>query len=91
VGEKRWFHMLKLAFYIIEPLVDYEKNEFKDDEVGVAEINSNIQGGEWTYCEDISTDYAFAQSVLFKIYGGIVQETGHKTRGHVSLTEYDRY
>ena len=33
------------------------------------------------YCDDISLDYAFAQSVLFKIYGKTVQETGHKTKG----------
>jgi hypothetical protein len=35
-------------------------------------------------------DYAFAQSVLFKVYGSLVQETGHKTRGHTCLTEDDR-
>lgn len=82
--------MLKLAFYIIEPLVDYEKNEFKDNESELVELNSSIQK-DWTYFEDISFDYTFTQSVLFKIYGGVVQETGHKTRGHASLTEYDRY
>lgn len=93
VSEKRWFHMLKLAFYIIEPVVDYDKNEFKDSESEIAADvnNSNNIQKEWTYFEDISFDYAFTQSVLFKIYGGVVQETGHKTRGHASLTEYDRY
>jgi hypothetical protein len=40
--------------------------------------------------EDISLDFAFAQSVLFKVFGGVIQETGHKTRGHVSLTDEDR-
>jgi hypothetical protein len=40
--------------------------------------------------EDISLEYAFAQSVLFKIYGNALQETGHLTKGHVSLTESDR-
>jgi hypothetical protein len=35
-------------------------------------------------------DYAFAQSVLFKIYGSAVQETGHKTKGHICLTESDK-
>jgi hypothetical protein len=35
-------------------------------------------------------DYAFAQSVLFKICGNSLQETGHLTKGHVSLTESDR-
>ena len=36
---------------------------------------------KWMYCDDISLDYAFAQSVLFKVYGSTVQETGHKTKG----------
>lgn len=40
--------------------------------------------------EDISLEYTFAQSVLFKIYDRGVQETGHKTTGHLSLTEEDR-
>lgn len=35
-------------------------------------------------------EYSFAQSVLFKIYGNSLQETGHLTRGHVCLTESDR-
>ena len=39
---------------------------------------------------DISQHYAFAQSVLFKIYGSSVQETGHKTKGHISLTSEDK-
>lgn len=45
---------------------------------------------DWIYIDDISLDYAFAQSVLFKIYGGYIQETGHKTKGHVCLTERDK-
>lgn len=44
----------------------------------------------WVYVDDLSLDYAFAQSVLFKIFGSVVQETGHKTRGHMCLTEDDR-
>lgn len=40
--------------------------------------------------DEISKEFAFAQSVLFKIYGGAVQETGHKTKGHSCLTERDR-
>jgi hypothetical protein len=42
------------------------------------------------FCEDISIDFAFAQSVLFKIYGSVVQETGHKTKGHICLTAEDK-
>ena len=42
------------------------------------------------FVENISLDYAFAQSVLFKVYGSAVQETGHKTKGHVCVTDLDR-
>jgi hypothetical protein len=49
-----------------------------------------IPQDDWVYCEDISVDYAFAQSVLFKIYGNNIQETGHLTKGHTCLTETDR-
>jgi hypothetical protein len=45
---------------------------------------------DWVYCEDITLDYAFAQSVLFKIFGNSIQETGHLTKGHTCLTEADR-
>ena len=45
---------------------------------------------QWVFVEDISLDYAFAQSVLFKITGGSIQETGHKTKGHVCVTEVDK-
>lgn len=44
----------------------------------------------WKFCEDISENFALSQSILFKAYGGIIQETGHKTRGHLALTENDR-
>ena len=44
----------------------------------------------WVFAEDITSDYAYAQSMLFKIYGHLVQETGHKTRGHICLTSDDR-
>jgi hypothetical protein len=53
-------------------------------------LTSYLQLDEWVYVEDISLDFAFAQSVLFKVFGGVIQETGHKTRGHVSLTDEDR-
>jgi hypothetical protein len=44
----------------------------------------------WVYEEDISIDFAFAQSVLFKIYGNVLQETGHLTMGHICLTRNDK-
>ena len=61
--------------------------DLKDDDENphLARLDEN-----WTFVEDISQHYAFAQSVLFKIYGSAVQETGHKTKGHVSLTAEDK-
>jgi hypothetical protein len=53
-------------------------------------FNLRARQDNWVYTEDISLDYAFAQSVLFKIYGSSVQETGHKTRGHVCITDADK-
>lgn len=40
------------------------------------------------YVEDLSLQYAYAQSILSKICG--LQETGHKTRGHISVTDFDK-
>lgn len=62
--------------------------EISDNESNLAPIDDMDQ---WVYVEDISLDYAFAQSVLFKIAGGSIQETGHKTKGHACLTDGDKY
>jgi hypothetical protein len=62
--------------------------ELSDNESNLAPIDDMDQ---WVYVEDISLDYAFVQSVLFKITGGSIQETGHKTKGHACLTEGDKY
>jgi hypothetical protein len=90
IGEKRWMNMKKMAFYIVErPHLQNSGNaEYKDNDVdgdGLAPVEDN-----WVFVDDVSLDYAFAQSVLFKIYGSVIQETGHKTRGHVCLTDEDR-
>ena len=106
VNEKRWLYMKKIAFYIVErpPYItssmssrsqsnfndeNGRSSEFKSESSlendGLAPIESN-----WVYVENISIDYAFAQSVLFNIYGGTIQETGHLTKGHICLTESDR-
>ena len=102
VNEKRWLLMKKITFYIVQrprvvtmsegsqPGADCDGSEFKDFEVdesqdGLAPIES-----DWIYVDDISEPYVFAQSVLFKIYGNGVQETGHLTKGHVCLTDIDR-
>jgi hypothetical protein len=82
--------MSKMAFYILErnqeQTAEYKENE--SDRISV--IADQSDSDQWNYIEDISIEFAFAQSVLFKVYGGVVQETGHKTRGHLSLTEQDR-
>jgi len=105
IGEKRWLLMSKMAFYIIErsvePMTEYKENEDGTDNNNNSNNNNNGNNNNgvntfhseeesWSYTEDISIEYAFAQSVLFKIYGGVVQETGHKTKGHLSLTDGDR-
>ena len=103
VNEKRWLHMKKISFYIVErppnkPAAAVTgtgsdaSSEFKEtnsprESDGLAPIDDK---DNWVYCEDISVDYAFAQSILFKIYGNSIQETGHLTRGHVCLTDSDR-
>ena len=99
--------MSKTAFYVVERPTNSD-NEFKDND----DDNSN-------FVEEITLDYAFSQSVLFKIYGGgiqvcqelrnllhrdlfdhldryvltqywMIQETGHRTRGHVCLSDTDK-
>eukprot|EP01038_Epipyxis_sp_PR26KG_P011039 gene11039-14823_t len=89
VNEKRWLLMKKIAFYIVErpPVSVNDESEFKDDldRDGLAPIEDS-----WVFVENISLDYTYAQSVLFKIYGNVIQETGHLTKGHVCLTEADR-
>lgn len=94
IGEKRWLSMSKMAFYIIErnmeQSIEYKENEESAScRSGVPIDHSETES--WSYFEDISIEFAFAQSVLFKVYGGVVQETGHKTKGHTSLTDRDRY
>jgi hypothetical protein len=84
--------MKKVAFYIVERPPQQQSNdggEYKENSAGEQENLAPLDEN-WVFCEDISLEYAFAQSVLFKIYGNSLQETGHLTRGHVSLTESDR-
>ena len=91
ICEKRWLNMKKMAFYIVErPAYSATSfSEYKEDEL--FEHTSLAPAEEkWVYVEDISVDYAFAQSVLFKVYGSVIQETGHKTKGHVCVTDSDR-
>ena len=50
----------------------------------------NARDEPWTFAEDLSLAFARAQSVLHDCYGGRTQETGHKTLGHVCVTDDDR-
>ncbi len=71
-----------------------DTGEYKDDEIPTREYDGLAPVSDmkdWVYVEDISLDYAFAQSVLFKVFGYGVQETGHKTRGHTCLTDDDKF
>lgn len=45
---------------------------------------------KWAYCEEVSLEYASAQSTLHKVYGNKIQETGHRTEGHVCVRDEDR-
>ena len=94
--EKRWIQMNKAAFYIIErgsnspPLhaINNSTDEYKEGSTG-NEYNKALSD-DFIFQEELTIDYAFAQSVLYKIYGTGVQETGHKTRGHTCLTGEDK-
>ena len=91
ICEKRWVNMKKMAFYIIErpQYASTTFSEYKDDEV-VDSVNLASVEDSVVFAEDISMEYALAQSVLFKVYGSTVQETGHKTKGHTCVTDMDR-
>lgn len=68
LGEKRWLVMAKTLFYII-----YQPSDGQLSTRGVGEVKQDDGGAsiddddEWLYIEDISLDYAFTQSVLFKV------------------------
>ena len=99
IGERRWLTMRKIAFYIVERPPSYSPSSATGDNANAEYKGSDDEGDNdglapvddaWVYCEDITLDYTFAQSVLFKAYGSVVQETGHKTKGHICLTEEDK-
>lgn len=88
VNEKRWLLMKKVAFYIMERPASADGSEYKDS--GGEGDNMAPVEDCWVYAEDISLDYAFSQSVLFKLFSNSLQETGHLTKGHVCLTDGDK-
>ena len=95
--EKRWIQMNKVAFYIVErghdsaPLHTNNNSTDEYKEGGSASDYTNkVHNDDFIFQEELTIDYAFAQSVLYKIYGTGVQETGHKTKGHICLTDDDK-
>jgi hypothetical protein len=98
LGEKRWMDMTKSLFYVIYQPSDLGPALSAPGGAGTGEVKASDDDGgglsqqdnEWLYIDNVSLDYAFTQSVLFKVYGSTIQETGYRTRGHTSLTEADR-
>ena len=93
IGEKRWLNLLELVFYIIErsalpSVMGGGGSECKEADPDLPEAGLALVE-PWAYCEDISLNFCRAQSVLHKVYGGKVQETGHKTVGHLCVTQED--
>jgi hypothetical protein len=101
LGEARWLQMLRMAFFIVQrpppprpaaPELS-ESKELEADNVarGRAWEGPPLAPLEpWTFEEDISLEYARAQAVVHRAYGGRIQETGHKTQGHLCVTEEDK-
>lgn len=101
LGEARWLQMLRMAFFIVQrpppprpaaPELS-ESKELEADNVarGRAWEGPPLAPLEpWTFEEDISLEYARAQAVIHWAYGGRIQETGHKTQGHLCVTEEDK-
>jgi hypothetical protein len=86
--------MLKTAFYIIErpfPETTESKEAETDGVDSIVHDHTSLAPLEnWTFCEEITTEYAIAQSTIHRIYGNKIQETGHRTLGHLCVTDEDR-
>ena len=85
-GARRWLLMLRTAFYIVDRGTC---DEVTKEPEGLPVLR-NTRDEPWTFAEDLSLAFAKAQSVLHDCYGGRTQETGHKTLGHVCVTDDDR-
>ncbi|CAM9861953.1 unnamed protein product [Chrysoparadoxa australica] len=88
-GEKRWLGMLRTAFYILQRPALSSEQECKEPESDPTKGLAPV-GEEWAFCDDISEAFVRAQSLLHRSYGCRVQETGHKTQGHLVVTDEDR-
>jgi len=80
--------MLRTAFYIIERPTGGQETKEADEPGDVSEGLAPIE--QWTYAEEVSIDFVVAQSRLHRAFGSKIQETGHKTSGHLCVTEEDR-
>lgn len=99
MGEVRWMQMLRTAFFIVQRQViprseQQQQHGGETKEVEVADpkgLDPSLAPIEqWTYAEDITIDYAKAQALMHRAYGNKIQETGHKTQGHLCVTENDK-
>ena len=76
--------MLRTAFYIIERPTGGQETKEADEPGDVSEGLAPIE--QWTYAEEVSIDFVVAQSRLHRAFGSKIQETGHKTSGHLCVT-----
>ena len=90
--QKRWLNMLKTAFYIVERPTSQqgESKDAGDAGGGMDSMLAPLDDKPWVFSEEMTTDYVRAQSIVHRVYGNKIQETGHRTAGHLCLTEDDR-
>lgn len=81
-SEARWMRMNLAAFYVVRPSAHDQETKALDDFDGALEGFDHV--------EDISLDFCAAQSRLYHVYGRRMQETGHKTSGHLCITAEDK-
>ena len=69
-GERRWLHMLRTAFYIIERA----SHSLGTEETKEPEPSSGLAPVEpWTYAENLSLNFVRAQSIMYHCYGRRIQ------------------
>lgn len=93
MGQSRWISMLRSAFFIVRrrpPLPSSAESKDPFPSPSPHNLSSSLPPSTWTYTEDLSLDYARAQAIMHEAYGYKIQETGHKTQGHLCVTDSDR-
>ena len=69
-GERRWLHMLRTAFYIIERA----SHSLGTEETKEPEPSSGLAPVEpWTYAENLSLNFVRAQSIMYHCDGRRIQ------------------